>query len=335
MNDNLNIALLGTTTLIRKSFLDLVKKNKFSIKNMFFLDEKNNSGKKFYFNKKTYSIIDVNSFNWSKVNLVFSISKKKCFIFYLKKAEKMGCIIIDASGFFLLKKNIPIIIPKINSDILFNFPIPKIISISDSEVTQLIFCIKPILELVNIKKIVVTNLLPASFFGKKKINTLAKQSANLLNGTRIEQNSIEKQIAFNVISPFNYSSDAILKEGKFIKQVQNILQDYSFKISVNFFQVPVFYGITQIVCVETSYFIHVKEIFKKFSEVSHINIIKEGKFLSQFENGLKNNLILGCIKNNFLNSNLINFCSISDNIQFGIVKMLIEILKIIQKNKIC
>lgn len=329
MKKNLSIALFDSTNSVIEFFLCLLKKNKFCIKDLFLLDEKENIGKKIYFDRKEHLINDVNLFDWSKVKIVLFFSKKKYNIFHLKKAKKKGCTIINASGFFLFEKNVSLIVPRVNSEILYNNPKKKIISIADSDVIQLIKSIKPIIDLVKINKLIVINLFPASFYGKKMLNKLAKQSMNLLNGISLASYEINEQIAFNIIPLSNYSNYFKLKEKRFIKQVHKILKNRSLNVSVNFFQIPVFYGITQIVYIETSHFIQSKDIYEKFSKVSDIHLIKEGNFLNQFQNSAKYYLTLGCIKNDNLYKNLITFCSVSDHIKFGIAKMLIEILKII------
>lgn len=332
MKKEINIALLGSSSDIFFIFLNLLKKYKMSIKKLFLLDEKENVGNTIFFKKKKYVILDIKLFEWSKVEIVILISNKITFNLYFKEIIKKGCLIIDGIDFFYFKKNVPLIIPEINSDILRNnFLNNKIISVANSYISQFLISIKPIINILNIDCITLTNLFPVSIYGKEMVKKLANQSAELLNGLNFNSNPFYNRIGFNILPLFNNFFEKTNEESKFINQVRNILGNYSLTISVSFLQVPVFYGITQVIHIKTIDFIKSEEIKQEIIKYKNINLITEENYSIRSDKILKNNVSIFFIKKNYKMSNILSLCSISDNINFCGARILIETLKLIIK----
>lgn len=329
MKKQINIALLGTNSDIFFIFLNLLKKYKISIKNLFLLDEKENIGNTIFFKRKRYKIIDVKLFNWSKVEIVILISTKITFHLYLNKIIKTGCFIIDGIDFFCFKKNIPIIIPEINSDVLNNFFKKKIVSVANSYVSQFLISITPIIDILNIDYITLTNLFPVSIYGKKVVKKLASQSAELLNGLNFSANSFYEKIGFNILPLFNNFFKKTDEEVKFINQVRRILKNFSLSISVNFLQAPVFYGTTQSIHIKINDFVRLEKIKKEIKKGKNINLVTEENCLIKSSKVLKNNVSIFFVEKKKEISNIINFCSVSDNISFCGARILIETLKLL------
>lgn len=138
--------------------------------------------------------------------------------------NNLNVIIIDNSSEFRLEKNVPLCIPEINSNILKN---SKFISNPNCVTTLLCMCLKPLLNLANIKKIIVSTYQAASGAGYKGLQELETQTKQIATGLELTKDFWKTQYVFNCFShntKINQENLYNEEELKLVYETKKILQ---------------------------------------------------------------------------------------------------------------
>ena len=218
-----------------------------------------------------------------------------------------------------MEPDVPLVVPTVNPAVLADYRNRNIIAVADSQVSQLLTAIKPLMDVAGLGRITLTNLLSVSAYGKAAIDELAGQSARLLNGVPAEEGSrFSKQLAFNMLPLLADSEGAVPEERRLVDQVRKVLQDEGLPVAVNFLQSPVFYGNAQTVHLETLRPIGAEEARDELQGFDDIQVTDENDYPTQVTEASGNELLsVGCIRNDYGIPEIIQFWSVADNVRFG------------------
>jgi aspartate-semialdehyde dehydrogenase len=146
--------------------------------------------------------------------------------------NKLKLTIIDNSSEYRLQENIPLCIPEINPDIINKITqLPYLISNPNCVTTLLCMCLKPLLQLANIKKIIVSTYQAASGAGYRGLQELEMQTEQIIQKKLTNQEKLtidfwKKQYVFNVFSHNSHINSKNLyneEELKLINETKKIL----------------------------------------------------------------------------------------------------------------
>jgi len=161
--------------------------------------------------------------------------------------------VIENTSQFRYEPDIPLVVPEVNPDAIARYTTRGIIANPNCSTIQMLVAIKPIYDAVGITRINVATYQAVSGTGKEAIEELAVQSAALLNGKPIETQVYPKQIAFNVLPHIDVFQDNgyTKEEMKMVWETQKIMEDDTIKVNPTTVRVPVFYGHSEAVHIET------------------------------------------------------------------------------------
>lgn len=184
------------------------------------------------FRGKGVAQLSPDEIDWSAFHYVFfagTIAQVQS----IAAAAENGCVVIDMLGVCSALSDVPTVVPTINDEQLVELRQRHIVSLPDPQVSQLALSLAPILQETNLTQVFVTSLLPASYTNSEAVNTLAGQTARLLNGIPVEEG--ETRLAFDV---FPQSKPTLTQ------QLQRIFPQLEQAV-FHPIQVPVFYGMAQ------------------------------------------------------------------------------------------
>ena len=227
MSKKYNVAIVGATGAVGETLISILDQRNFPIDNLYPLASKRSAGKKVSCQGKSWIVEDLDTFDFSKVHIgLFSaggdISEK-----YAPIAAEQGCIVIDNTSHFRRDKDIPLIVPEVNSHAIANYTNRNIIANPNCSTIQMLVALKPIYDAVGISRINVATYQAVSGSGKEAITELTNQTANLLNGKDVEVEVYTKQIAFNAIPHIDsfQENGYTREEMKMVWETQKIFED--------------------------------------------------------------------------------------------------------------
>ena len=324
----MNIAIVGATGNVGRKLIEVLEKKKFPITELFLVASSKSEGKKISFSGKEHAVIDLEKFDFSKVKVAFfaagsAIAEKWAHV----AAEKT--IVIDNSKFFRKDPDIPLIVPEVNSKELIHVKNKNIIANANCSVIPLVVALKPLHDLYNIKRIVVSTYQSVSGAGKDPMDELLSQTQEFFQNKKLESKYFTKQIAFNAIPHIDgFLEDGYTKEEqKTNDEVKKIL-DNKIKITSTCVRIPVLVSHSLSVNVEFNKKYNLDEIKNVLSTSPGCKLVdehKDGGYITPVEAENKFETFISRIREDKSQLNSINLWIVSDNLLKGAALNAVEI----------
>jgi aspartate-semialdehyde dehydrogenase len=331
----MNIAIVGATGNVGRKLIEVLEKKNFPISELFLVASSKSEGKKINYSGKEHTVIALEKFDFSKVKIAFFaagslIAEKWAHI----AAEKT--IVIDNSKFFRKDPEIPLIVPEVNSKELVHVKNKNIIANANCSVIPLVVVLKPLHDLYNVRRIVVSTYQSVSGAGKDAMDELASQTQEFFKNKELKSKYFTKQIAFNAIPHIDsFSEDGYTKEEqKTNDEVKKIL-DNKIKITSTCVRIPVMVSHSLSVNVEFNKKYNLNEIKNVLSTSPGCKLVdehKDGGYITPVDAENKFETFISRIREDKSQPNTINLWVVSDNLLKGAALNAVEIAESLLKN---
>ncbi|MCC5851629.1 MAG: aspartate-semialdehyde dehydrogenase [Alkalimonas sp.] len=254
MAQQYNVAVLGATGLVGQHLIELLEQRDFPVNQLFPLASSRSAGSTVNFRGKKVKVLDVESFDWTQVQIGLFSAGGSVSALYAPKAADAGCVVIDNTSHYRYEADIPLVVPEVNAAALADFRNRNIIANPNCSTIQMLVALKPIYDAVGISRINVATYQSVSGAGQQAVEALAHETAQLMNGRPIEEKGqFSRQIAFNVIPQIDVflDNDYTKEEMKMHWETQKIFGDDSIAVNATAVRVPAFYGHAEAVHIET------------------------------------------------------------------------------------
>ncbi len=324
----MNIAIVGATGNVGRKLIEVLEKKNFPISELFLIASSKSVGKKISYSGKEHTVVDLEKFDFSKVKIAFfaagsAIAEKWAHI----AAEKT--IVIDNSKFFRKDPDIPLVVPEVNAKELVNVKNKNIIANANCSVIPLVVALKPLHDLYNVKRIVVSTYQSVSGAGKDPMDELLNQTQDFFQNKKLESKYFTKQIAFNAIPHIDsFLEDGYTKEEqKTNDEVKKIL-DNKIKITSTCVRIPVLVSHSLSANVEFNRKHNLNEIKNVLSTSPGCKLVdehKDGGYITPVEAENKFETFISRIREDNSQPNSINLWIVSDNLLKGAALNAVEI----------
>ena len=318
-----NVAVIGATGAVGESMLDILNERKFPIDNIYALASERSEGKKVMLGNKPLTVTDLAKFDFNLADIGLFSAGGDTSAKYAPIAGESNCVVIDNTSHFRYDDDIPLIIPEVNSYKLDEYKKRNIIANPNCSTIQMLVALKPIYDAVGIKRITVSTYQAVSGSGMAAVNELAKQTAELLNGRDAECEVYPRQIAFNALPHIDKFMDNgyTKEEMKMCWETRKIFGDESIDVSATCVRIPVFFGHSEAVQVETSDHISENEVRNLLGQAEGVTVIDErrdgGYPTAVHESAGNDSVFVGRIRQDISLKNGLNLWVVSDNVRKG------------------
>jgi aspartate-semialdehyde dehydrogenase len=277
VSKKVDVAVVGATGAVGETMLDILHQRKFPVGNVYALASERSAGSTVSFGNKTLIVEDLATFDFSKVQIGLFSPGASVSKIYAPKAAAAGCVVIDNTSEFRYVDDIPLVVPEVNPDAIADYKNHGIIANPNCSTIQMLVAMKPIYDAVGITRVNVCTYQAVSGTGKPAMDELAKQTAALLNGRAVESEVYPKQISFNVLPHIDvFMENGYTKEEmKMVWETKKIMGDDSILVNPTAVRVPVFYGHSEALHIETRDKITAADAKKLLSESKGIVVIDE------------------------------------------------------------
>ncbi|CAM4462660.1 MAG: Aspartate-semialdehyde dehydrogenase 2 [Legionellaceae bacterium] len=338
MTKTFDVAILGATGEVGKTILEILAERKFPIGKIYALASSRSAGKTILFKNRPILIEDATTFDFKKVQIGLFSAGGNISAEYAPKAAAAGCIVIDNTSHYRYEADIPLVIAEVNPHALAQYKNQHIIANPNCSTMQMLVALKPIYDQVGIERINVATYQAVSGSGRKGIDELAQQTANLLNAKSIKPTVYSKQIAFNVIPHIDtFQENGYTKEEmKMVWETQKILEDHAITVNPTAVRVPVFYGHSMALHIETRDKITLKQaekILKKAPGVTMINKLEAGGYPTPVSNASgRDNVFIGRLREDISHPKGLNMWVVSDNVRKGAALNAVQLAELMIEN---
>ena len=254
MSEAIDIAVVGATGAVGEAMMEILEQREFPVGKLYALASERSAGKTVRFRGKSITVSDLAEFDFSKTAIALFSAGGSVSEEHAPRAAASGCVVIDNTSHFRRREDIPLVVPEVNPGALAAYRSTRIIANPNCSTIQMLVALKPIYDAVGISRINVATYQAVSGTGKAAIEELAGQTARLLNGQPTEAKVYSKQIAFNALPHIDtFEENGYTREEmKMVWETQKILEDPDITVNATCVRVPVFYGHSEAVHIETN-----------------------------------------------------------------------------------
>ena len=335
-----NVAVVGATGAVGEAMLSILEERNFPVGEVYALASSNSVGKRIPFKGGSLKVEDLATFDFTKAQIGLFSPGASISEIYAPIAAAAGCVVIDNTSQFRYDDDIPLIVPEVNPDKVADYVNRGIIANPNCSTIQMLVALKPIYDAVGISRINVCTYQAVSGTGKEAIEELGKQTMNLLNLQPVTPKVYPKQIAFNVLPQIDVFMDNgyTKEEMKMVWETQKILGDANIKVNATAVRVPVFYGHSEAVHIETIDKITADNVKKLLSNAPGVTVVDEridgGYPTAVTDSSGNDDVFVGRIREDISHPQGIDLWVVGDNVRKGAALNSVQIAELLIKDYI-
>ena len=328
------VVVVGATGNVGREILNILDERLFPIEKIEVLASRRSLGTECGFGDKTLKTKDLESFDFKNWDIALFAVGSEATKKYAPIAAKSGCIVIDNSSLYRYDPRIPLVVPEVNPDSIFDYKNKNIIANPNCSTAQLVVALKPLHDRARIKRVVVSTYQSVSGSGKEAMDELWDQTKGLyLHQQTFEPKVYPKQIAFNVIPQIDkFMDDGETKEEwKMVSETKKIL-DPSIKLTATCVRVPVFVGHSEAVNVEFEDFLdddEAKSILREAPGLVVVDKRETGGYVTPTECVGEYATFISRIRQDATIENGLNFWCVADNLRKGAALNAVQIAELL------
>ncbi len=340
MTQKYDVAVVGATGAVGEAMLAILEERNFPVGNVYALASSRSVGKRIPFKNDSIKVEDLAEFDFSKAQIGLFSAGASLSAEYAPKAAEAGCIVIDNTSQFRYDEDIPLVVPEVNPGKIIEYKNRGIIANPNCSTIQMLVALKPIYDEAGIERINVCTYQAVSGTGKPGIEEVVQQTAALLNGKPVSSSVYPKQIAFNVLPQIDVFLDNgyTKEEMKMVWETRKIFGDDTIQVNPTAVRVPVFYGHSEAVHIETRDKISVERVRELLSDAPGVTVMDEredgGYPTAVTESSGNDDVFVGRIREDISHPKGIDLWVVGDNVRKGAALNSVQIAEELVKNYI-
>jgi aspartate-semialdehyde dehydrogenase len=317
-----NVAIAGATGAVGGAMLDVLQRKNFPVGELRLLASERSIGKKIVFNGQEISVQLLSKDAFTGIDVALFSAGAARSLEFAPAAAAAGAVVIDNSSAFRMDPEVPLVVPEVNPHAIAQYTKRGIIANPNCSTIQMLVALKPIYDKVGIKRLVISTYQAVSGTGAKAIDELKAQVLAYAAGLPMEHKVYPHQIAFNCLPQIDSFLDNgyTKEEMKMVNETRKIFEDDTIGITATTVRVPVFYGHSEAVNIETRQKISAAEVKELLSHAPGVQLVDEPT-LSRYPMAIdcegKFETLVGRIREDESIANGINMWVVSDNILKG------------------
>lgn len=323
MPELVNVAVAGATGAVGEAMCEILEQRNFPMGDLRLLASNRSAGKRIWFRDHYIRVECLEEFDFSGTQIALFSAGGHVSELHAPRAARSGAIVVDNTSHFRTHDDIPLVVPEVNSHRIAAGLKTGIIANPNCSTIQMVVALKPIYDAVGIERINVATYQAVSGAGSRALKELALQTANILNAKEIEPEVAPVQIAFNAIpqiGDFN-ENGYTQEEMKMVWETQKIFEDPAIKVNPTCVRIPVFFGHSEAVHVETREPIAVEEARQLLREARNVELIDErtnGGYPTAVLHAAGNDAVyVGRIRKDVSHERGLSMWIVSDNVRKG------------------
>ena len=334
MSKTFNVAVVGATGAVGEVMLSILAERKFPVGQIHALASERSAGGTVTFGDEELIVRDLATFDPTGIDIALfsaggSISKE-----YGPKFAAAGAVVIDNSSAFRYDDDVPLVVSEVNPEAAKQRP-RGIIANPNCSTMQMVVALGPIHRKVGIVRINVATYQSVSGGGRSAMEELGRQTAALLSFKDPDPKRFPVQIAFNLIPHIDdFQDNGYTKEEmKMVWETRKILNDETIQVNPTAVRVPVFYGHSEAVNVETRKKITAEEVRALLATAPGVEIVDErkpGGYPTPVTHASGRDAVyVGRIREDFSHPRAFNLWIVSDNIRKGAALNAVQIAELV------
>jgi len=333
-----NVAIAGATGAVGETLLSILKEREFPLGELVPLASERSAGGKVNFGDREITVRDLASYDFNGIDIAFFSAGGSVSRVHAPRAAAAGAVVIDNTSEFRYQDDIPLVVSEVNPHAIAQYVNRGIIANPNCSTMQMLVALAPIHRAVGIERINVATYQSVSGAGRSGMEELGRQTAALLNFQEVEPKKFQAQIAFNLIPQIDdFQDNGYTKEEmKMVWETRKILEDASIQVNPTAVRVPVFYGHSEAVHIETREKISAERARELLAAAPGIVVVDErkpGGYPTPVSHAAgKDEVFVGRIREDVSHPRGLDLWIVSDNIRKGAALNAVQIAELLAKD---
>jgi aspartate-semialdehyde dehydrogenase len=331
------VAVVGATGNVGREMLNILAERQFPVKDVIPLASERSNGAEISFGEdEVLKVRSLDKFDFKGVDIVLSSAGAKISADFAPRAAAAGAIVIDNTSFFRMDPDVPLVVPEVNPEDIALYRKKGIIANPNCSTIQMVVALKPLHDLVKIKRVVVSTYQSVSGAGKEGMDELFNQTRNVFTNGSLDHKKFTKQIAFNVIPHIDvFMDDGYTKEEwKMGVETRKIL-DPDIPVTATCVRVPVFIGHSEAVNVEFESEMsveHARAVLRSAPGVSVVDLRADEGYVTPVESAGEDKVYVSRIRKDPTVPYGLNLWVVSDNLRKGAALNAVQIAEVLVRD---
>jgi aspartate-semialdehyde dehydrogenase len=336
-NTRYNVAIAGATGAVGETLLSILHERAFPIGELVPLASERSAGGKVAFGNREFTVRNLADYDFNGIDVAFFSAGGSVSRVHAPRAAAAGAVVIDNTSEFRYQDDIPLVVSEVNPHAIAQYTNRGIIANPNCSTMQMLVALAPIHRAVGIERINVATYQSVSGAGRSGMEELGRQTAALLNFQDAEPKKFPAQIAFNLIPQIDdFQDNGYTKEEmKMVWETRKILEDASIQVNPTAVRVPVFYGHSEAVHIETREKIsaeRARELLRAAPGVVVVDERKPGGYPTPVQHAAgKDEVFVGRIREDLSHPRGLDLWVVSDNIRKGAALNAVQVAELLVK----
>ena len=323
MSRTYDVAVVGATGAVGQVMLSVLAERQFPVGKVHALASARSAGKSVAFGDRMLRVENLDEFDFGQVQIALFSAGGSVSAEHAPRAVDAGCLVIDNTSQYRYEPDIPLVVPEVNPQALADYKVRGIIANPNCSTIQMLVALAPLHAAAGIERINVATYQAVSGSGQRAIEELAGQTAALLNGKPIETSAYPKQIAFNALPQIDVFLDNgyTKEEMKMVWETRKILGDESIQVNPTAVRIPVFYGHSEAVHIETRDKLSAERATALLNEAAGVKVLDQrepGGYPTAVTEGANQDWVyVGRIREDISHPRGLNLWVVADNVRKG------------------
>jgi len=329
-----NVAVAGATGAVGTQMVACLEERRFPVKMLRPLASERSLGRTVKFQGQEVPVEVLNEDSFRGIDVALFSAGASVSLKYGPIAAQSGAIVVDNSSAFRMDPEIPLVVPEVNPDDIGLYTKRGIIANPNCSTIQMVVVLKPIHDAARIKRVVVSTYQAVSGTGQKAVEELAAQVRALLSGQDPVSKVYPHRIAFNVLPHIDVFLDNgyTKEEMKMVNETRKIMGDDSIRVTATTARVPVFYGHSEAVNLETEKKLSVDQVREMLANAPGVKVVDEPgsrQYPMPLDAAGQDLTLVGRIREDESIAHGINLWIVADNIRKGAATNAVQIAEVL------
>jgi len=340
MERQFRVAVIGATGLIGETLITVLEERNFPVSELHALASDRSLGRSVSFRGRRYPVQELADFEFAHCDFALFCAGAQVSREYVPRAVAAGCLVIDNTSEFRYQEDVPLVVPEVNLHALEGLGTRGIVANPNCCTIQMVLVLKPLYDAAGIERIEVATYQSASGAGRAALEELARQSVDALSGKGVAADAGIGQIAFNCVPHIDSFQDNgyTREEMKLVWETRKILGDAAIRVNATAVRVPVFYGHSEAVHIQTRRPLsadQARELLRKAPGVTVMDERRAGGYPTAATEAAKRDTVyVGRIREYLAPDRGLNLWIVADNVRKGAATNSVQIAEALAQRPI-
>ena len=186
------VAVVGATGAVGEEMVATLEQRAFPLERLRLFASEGSEGKTLNFDGRDLPVETLKTDSFAGIDIALFSAGSERSARWAPVAVKAGCIVIDNSSQWRMDPEVPLVVPEVNAQALKRHK--GIIANPNCSTIPMVVVLKPIHDAAKVRRVVVTTFQSVSGSGKKAMEELGQQTADLLNFRQVRRSVYPHQI---------------------------------------------------------------------------------------------------------------------------------------------